>query len=155
MNADTKDMVIVHLIGSPLALADEHYASKTWVKFGELPALRHPSLRFVHGKASQVNPESSTAAIVPYGESIPYDEKYDYLVVASGLRRVWPVVPQSLTRTQYLAEVHDHIDAVKSAKEGVVGIGGGAVGIELAAELKMTLPDVKVILVHSRDHLLS
>lgn len=34
-------------------------------------------------------------------------------------------------------------------------VGGGAVGIEMAAELKMVKPHLKVTLVHSRDKLLS
>ena len=56
-----------------------------------------------------------------------YDESYDYLVIASGLRRQWPAVPQSLTRKEYLAETGKHIAEVKAAKEGVVVIGGGIV----------------------------
>lgn len=34
-------------------------------------------------------------------------------------------------------------------------VGGGAVGIEMAAELKMVKPHLKVTLIHSRDKLLS
>jgi hypothetical protein len=52
---------------------------------------------------------------------------YDFLVAATGLRRVWPVVPQTHTREAYLSEVGNHIDAVRTAKEGVVVIGGGKV----------------------------
>lgn len=80
---------------------------------------------------------------------------YDYLVCSTGLRRVWPVVPQSLWRKQYLAEAGAHIDAVQRADAGVVVVGGGAVGIEMAAELKVVRPGTKVTLVHSRDRLLS
>jgi NADPH-dependent 2,4-dienoyl-CoA reductase/sulfur reductase-like enzyme len=51
--------------------------------------------------------------------------EYDYLVAASGLRRVWPVVPQSLRRKQYLFEAGDHIRAATTARHGVVIVGGG------------------------------
>lgn len=37
----------------------------------------------------------------------------------------------------------------------MVVVGGGAVGIEMAAELKLTQPDTDVTLVHSREQLLS
>jgi NADH dehydrogenase FAD-containing subunit len=37
----------------------------------------------------------------------------------------------------------------------VVVVGGGAVGIEMAAELKLTQPDTDITLVHSREQLLS
>ena len=80
---------------------------------------------------------------------------YDFLVAATGLRRVWPVVPQSLGRKQYLIEVEEHIHNVANARDGVVVVGGGAVGIEMAAELKLVHPNIKVTLVHSRDKLLS
>jgi hypothetical protein len=51
--------------------------------------------------------------------------QYDYFVAASGLRRVWPVVPQSLRRKQYLFEASDHIRAATTARHGVVVVGGG------------------------------
>lgn len=53
------------------------------------------------------------------------EEDYDFFVGASGLRRAWPVVPQSLTKEDYLNETLGHISLVKSAKRGVVVIGGG------------------------------
>lgn len=80
---------------------------------------------------------------------------YDYFVSATGLQRAFPVVPRSFTRKQYLLETEEQVRAVSKARNGVVVIGGGAVGIEMAAELKMVKPDVKVTLVHSRAELLS
>ncbi len=68
---------------------------------------------------------------------------------------MWPVVPQSLSRKQYLVEAAEHIHAVSNAQHGVVVVGGGAVGIEMAAELKVVHPRIDVTLVHSRDKLLS
>lgn len=64
-------------------------------------------------------------------------------------------MPQSLSRKQYLLEAEEHIYAVSNARHGVVVVGGGAVGIEMAAELKLVKPDAKVTLVHSRAKLLS
>lgn len=103
---------------------------------------------------------------------------YDYLIVSTGLRRSWPTVPQSLRRKQYLLETGAHIDTARScgpsspsgsdsgsdspspeddaaAGPGVVVVGGGAVGIEMAAELKVVHPRTRVTLVHSRERLLS
>lgn len=65
------------------------------------------------------------------------------------------MVPQSLTRKQYLLEVEEHVHAVESAKHDIVVIGGGAVGIEMASELKFVNPGLNVTLAHSRDELLS
>ncbi|UKZ82206.1 hypothetical protein TrVFT333_009990 [Trichoderma virens FT-333] len=144
-----------HLIGSPLALADTEYAKKAWVKFQDIPGLQLPNVRFVQGSVSNVDCDAKTATVVDSTtkESVTY--QYDYFVTATGLRRVWPVVPQSLTRKQYLLEVETQINALDGAKDGVVIVGGGAVGIEMAAELKHVKPHLKVTLVHSRDKLMS
>ena len=43
------------------------------------------------------------------------EHSYDYLVAASGLRRVYPVVPQSLTRELYIQETGNHVRKVRDA----------------------------------------
>ncbi|KAK4241189.1 apoptosis-inducing factor 2 [Achaetomium macrosporum] len=148
-----------HLIGSPLALASEAYAEKCWVKYDDIPALRPPTsnnIRVLHGTVQSVDPQRKVATYAAHGGATPPSElQYDYFVAASGLRRVWPVVPQSRRRKQYLFEAGDHIRAATAARHGVVIVGGGAVGIEMAAELKLVQPHIKVTLVHSRDKLLS
>jgi len=144
-----------HVIGSPLALASSAYAQKAWVQFKDVPGLQHPAIRLIHGSVTKVDPDAKTAVIKPSGSTDASQHEYNYLIAASGLRRVWPVVPQQLTREEYLKEAQGHINAVKRAEKGVVVIGGGAVGIEMAAELKAVEPNVKVTLIHSRDRLLS
>ncbi|GAO14912.1 uncharacterized protein UV8b_05080 [Ustilaginoidea virens] len=152
--ADERDG-FYHLIGSPLALADEDYAKKAWVKFQDLPGLNNPQVRFIRGSVSTVDCEAKTVTTIDSTTKAAMTNKYDFFVAATGLRRVWPVVPQSLTKKQYLLEAEEHIHAVSSARHGVVVVGGGAVGIEMAAELKLAKPDVKVTLVHSGEKLLS
>ncbi|KAG6141427.1 hypothetical protein E4U22_007237 [Claviceps purpurea] len=144
-----------HLIGSPLALADTEYAKKTWIKFQDLPGLATPQVKFLHGSISNVDCATRTATLVDSATKIATTHSYDYFVAATGLRRAWPVVPQSLTRKQYLLEAEEHVHAVSHAQHGIVVVGGGAVGIEMAAELKMVKPHLRVTLVHSRDRLLS
>ncbi|KAJ6440806.1 pyridine nucleotide-disulfide oxidoreductase AMID-like [Purpureocillium lavendulum] len=145
----------LHLIGSPLALADSDYAKKAWVKFQDLAGLQDPQIKFVTGAVTSVDCEAKKATTVDNATKEATTHEYDYFIAATGLRRVWPVVPQSLTRKQYLLEVEEHIHGVTNAQHGVVVVGGGAVGIEMAAELKLVQPSVKVTLVHSRDKLLS
>ena len=69
---------------------------------------------------------------------------YDFLVVASGLRRVWPVVPQSLKKKQYLIEAGDHIRSVANFRHGVAVVGGGESYISLpkTAAVEKDLPNV-------------
>lgn len=125
------------------------------MRFEDLAGLHDARIRFVHGAVASVDCEARRATTVDAAtrEAVVHD--YDYFVAATGLRRAWPVVPQALSRKQYLLEVGEHISAVASARHGVVVVGGGAVGIEMAAELKLVQPAVAVTLVHSRDRLLS
>lgn len=143
------------MIGSPLALADAEYAKKAWIKFQDLPGLQTPQVKFIQGSVSSVDCEAKRATTIDNTTKLPTTHEYDYFIAATGLRRVWPVVPQSLTRKQYLLEAEEHIHAVANAQHGVVVVGGGAVGIEMAAELKLVEPNVKVFLIHSREKLLS
>lgn len=144
-----------HLIGSPMAMASESHMEKFWVKYEDIPALQEPNIHVLHGSVQAVDLSTKTATLALHGSTESTPLNYDYLVTATGLRRVWPVVPQSLRRKQYLFEIGDHLRNVQTAKHGVVVVGGGAVGIEMAAELKVLQPETEVTLVHSREHLLS
>jgi NADPH-dependent 2,4-dienoyl-CoA reductase/sulfur reductase-like enzyme len=117
--------VIDHLISSPLALASGDFMPNAWVKFDDLPALGASNISHTHGTVASVDCERKIAVISDNNTGKQYEESYDYLIAASGLRREWPTVPQSLRREEYLKEAGDHIEKVKKAKEGVVVIGGG------------------------------
>ncbi|KAE9369954.1 putative pyridine nucleotide-disulfide oxidoreductase AMID-like protein [Stipitochalara longipes BDJ] len=142
-----------HTIGSPLALASEPYAKKAWMNFSTIPALQVPNLKIIQGSISSISPSTKIAKI----QSLSGDreERYDFLIAASGLRRVFPVVPQSLTEREYLEEARGQIEGIEEGSEGIVVIGGGAVGIEMAAEIKLVHPSKSVKLIHSHEKLLS
>ncbi|KAI0396938.1 FAD/NAD(P)-binding domain-containing protein [Xylariaceae sp. FL0594] len=144
-----------HVIGSPLAMADKAYAEKAWVDYKDVKILQRPNVTFVHGTVANVDCEAKTATVAERKTQKTRTEQYDFFIAATGLRRVWPVVPQALTRDTYLAEVGAHIDRVLNSTAPVLVVGGGAVGIEMAAELKHIRPDVRVTLAHSRPKLLS
>ncbi|KAG6006013.1 hypothetical protein E4U21_007439 [Claviceps maximensis] len=152
--ADERDG-FYHLIGSPRALADTNYANKTWIPFKEIPALESPQIKIVHGSVASVDCASRTAITIEKATGTVTMHYYDYFVAATGLRRVWPVVPQAQTKKQFLTEVHEHVHSVVNATHGIVVVGGGAVGVGMAAELKKLRPHIAVTLVHSRDRLLS
>lgn len=114
-----------HLIGSPLALASKEYATKAWTRFQDLPALKTSAASFTQGSITSLDLEKKVATIKDSSTGSEYEETYDYLVGATGLRRVWPVVPQSLSQEDYRKEVYEHVAKVTNAKEGVVVVGGG------------------------------
>ncbi|KAI1743459.1 hypothetical protein F4680DRAFT_408283 [Xylaria scruposa] len=144
-----------HLIGSPLAMASREYAEKAWVDYKDVKRLQRPNVTFVQGTITNVDCENRIAVISEHKTQKTREESYDFFIAATGLRRTWPVVPQALTREAYLAEVGAHCDRVLNSTAPVLVVGGGAVGIEMAAELKLTKPSVQVTLAHSRGKLLS
>ncbi|GAM33584.1 hypothetical protein TCE0_011r00590 [Talaromyces pinophilus] len=144
-----------HLIGTPLAYASKEYAKKSWIRFQDIPALQTPSVKIVHASITQLNCEEKFATVRAIDTKQNIKIPYDYFVAASGLRRTKPSAPVALTRKEYLEDALEHIRLAEGAKEGVVVIGAGAVGIEIAAELKMLHPHLKVTLVHSRQRILS
>ncbi|KAK6216507.1 hypothetical protein LQW54_003513 [Pestalotiopsis sp. IQ-011] len=144
-----------HLIGSPLALSDKKYAEKAWVEYKDVKILQRPDVEFVQGSVVKVDTAAKTATIRENKDQHERTQTYDFFIGATGFRRVWPVVPTALSRKAYLIEAHRHIDAVTGSSDPVLVVGGGAVGIEMAAELKTVQPNVKVVLAHSREKLLS
>lgn len=117
--------------------------------------MQHPNVIITQGSVTDVDPDQRVAKIRLSESDQTQEQQYDFFVAATGLRRVWPVVPQSLTKEKYLAETADHIECVTTASHGTVVIGGGAVGVEMAAEAKLCHPHTSVTLVHSRSKLLS
>ncbi|KAK5627866.1 hypothetical protein RRF57_003581 [Xylaria bambusicola] len=144
-----------HLIGSPLAMASREYAEKAWVEYKHVKVLQRPNVTFIQGTVANVDCENKKATISEHKTQKTREESYDFFIGTTGLRRAWPVAPQSLTREEYLVEVGTHCDKVVNSTAPVLVVGGGAVGIEMAAELKYLKPSVHVTLAHSRDKLLS
>lgn len=139
-----------------MALSSPEYAKKAWRKYNDIAALQHPNVRITQGSLTKIDHDRKIASIkLSTADNEPLEEPYDFFIAATGLRRVWPVVPQSLTKESYLTETAVHIANISTASHGTVIIGGGAVGIEMAAETKLYHPTTKVTLVHSRPKLLS
>ena len=122
---DTLTHSLVHLIGSPKSLACEKFAAESWTRFQDIPALKSPDFSFIQGTVSKVDSASKIAHILDSETQENRTEKYDYLIAASGLRRVFPVAPQSLRREDFLEEAKKHVENVRSASEGIVVVGGG------------------------------
>lgn len=72
---------------------------------------------------------------------------FDYCIVASGRDRNWPVTPHALTPQSYLCEMEQFRSQI-GPKPTVLIIGGGAVGLEMAGDIKRHFPDKTVRLIH-------
>ncbi|KAJ3035562.1 hypothetical protein HDV00_003660 [Rhizophlyctis rosea] len=79
---------------------------------------------------------------------------YDYLVYAAGSRLTPPGNIPSDNKKDGIEYFQSMQKEVRKANRVVV-IGGGAVGLQIATDLKTSLPDKEVHLVHSRSQLLN
>ncbi|MEK6889052.1 MAG: FAD-dependent oxidoreductase [Nanoarchaeota archaeon] len=78
---------------------------------------------------------------------------YDYLVVCSGSSYKAPIKEQDVvfaTRAKNLVDIHKRLGKAKE----IAIIGGGLVGVELAAEIACRYGDKKITMVHSGDKLM-
>lgn len=132
-----------------------------WKRFSHCNELRQPNLHFRHGSLKRVDPDAKVAEWQDRNGKTQH-QAYDYLVMATGLKRHWPAVPKSGSYEEYLKDGKAFISKIvggdpKNPQEGrrVVIIGAGAVGIEFSGEIKNYYPNINVTLIHSRDQVLS
>lgn len=101
---------------------------------------------FVQGKVDTVN---ERAVRLESGKEL----EYEYLVIATGTSSAPPskvVATECLDAQRELRGLQVAIE--KAARIAIVG--GGAVGVELASDIKDFHPEKSVVLLHSRDRLL-
>lgn len=152
--------ISVHCVGAPLAHVTPKYTDYMWKRYSRLKELKHNNLHFKHGSVKSIDPEAKLAEWRDRNGKV-HQQAYDYLVIATGLKRHWPAVPKAGSYEQYLRDGKAFIekitggDLTKHENRRVVVIGAGAVGIEFAAEIKNCYPKIGVTLVHSRAEVLS
>ena len=78
---------------------------------------------------------------------------FDYLVAATGTRLPAPGSMQSDEKLPSVDYFKQYQAGVKKAQTIVI-VGGGAVGVQMACDLKEVYPDKNVTLIHSRDQLM-
>lgn len=132
-----------------------------WKRFSRLNELQNPNLSFKHGTVTSIDPESKVATYLDRSGA-EREQAYDYVIVATGLKRHWPAVPKSGSYEEYLQDGEKFIEKIvggdpEKPQDGrrVVIIGAGAVGIEFAGEIKNYYPNIDVTLIHSRSQVLS
>ncbi|KAJ7561187.1 hypothetical protein O6H91_03G017500 [Diphasiastrum complanatum] len=114
-------------------------------EFGERTVFKHADyLKKAELVIASAKSATETEVVTTSGDRLPYD----YLVIATGTTYEGPA-----TRTERVKYFQTENKKIKSAKTVLI-IGGGPVGVELAAEIVVDFPDKKVILVHSGERLL-
>ncbi|RFU29645.1 hypothetical protein B7463_g6701, partial [Scytalidium lignicola] len=79
---------------------------------------------------------------------------YAYLAIATGSSQPLPVQVVSTERSDACRELQGVQQFIRESRKVAI-VGGGAVGVELASDIKDFYPDKEVTLIHSRGQLLS
>jgi NADH dehydrogenase FAD-containing subunit len=162
---------VVHTMGAPLAHTSASFTSEAWLRYRDISALAANKVQVLQGKAVGVD---MGAKVLSYSTENTETQTvhYDYLVVASGIKRAWPIVPRAVNKELYLHDAQSFMKELSTARSIALVGGGkihsivhfrsaancvflGAVGVEMAAEIKCTFPSKEVYLIHSRQSLLS
>ena len=107
--------------------------------------------RHLQGKVTRLQDGSAEVAL---SDGSTRTIGWDYAVIASGSAYMDPLIKaQAVTETDRSAEISAMNAKLRRARSVVVA-GGGPVGVETAAELRETFPNVLVTLVHGGDKLL-
>ncbi|KAL4869199.1 hypothetical protein BDV12DRAFT_208738 [Aspergillus spectabilis] len=78
---------------------------------------------------------------------------FDYLVVATGTRLSEPAGMRDNDKVSSVAYLQKHQNDIKKSKSILIA-GGGAVGVQMATDLKEYYPDKEVTVVQSRPYLM-
>ena len=113
-----------HTVGAPLAHTAKQHVVSFWKEFSALKELRHPSLTTARGRIDQLDCEARRANLTNLTSGVTSHLDYDHVLVATGLRRQWPIVPESHSKDRYVMDALQHINTLEASKRVVV-IGGG------------------------------
>jgi NADH dehydrogenase FAD-containing subunit len=78
---------------------------------------------------------------------------FEYLTLATGTNLAEPGSMKHDDKVSSVRYLQSHQQRIKDAKSILI-VGGGAVGVQMATDLKECNPEKEVILVHSRPHLM-
>ncbi len=138
---DTKDY-FEFTPGILRTLVEPNHLSKILVKHKKYL----PNASFIQETIKEITPYH-----VKFGKnnSIPYD----YLVIASGSHYSAPIKQKDIISTIRSKEVREHEKKITNARKITI-VGGGLVGLELAAELCTHYPEKKITIVHAGNCLI-
>ena len=114
-----------HTVGAPLGQVNPSYAREFWIRYEDILKDREADedVQYVQGTASNLDTESKTL-LYNSSEEKERSLSYDFLVVATGLRRAFPVVPEALKEDPYLEDVERFVAPLRNASR-IVLVGGG------------------------------
>ncbi|QKX63506.1 uncharacterized protein TRUGW13939_10677 [Talaromyces rugulosus] len=138
----------------------------TFPRFSVIPGHEHKAFIPYSGLFSSV-PNSSLHTVVSarvlsiQAQHVKIDREwqgstqipFEYLAIATGTRLKEPAAMRYDDKASSVVYLKKHQDSVKQSKSITI-VGGGAVGIQMATDLKEFYPEKEVTLVHSRAHVM-
>lgn len=141
-----------HKIGGARASVQAGFEEDCVIPYVSL--LERADSRVVRGEAIGIDTEASKVQIKRFDGKI-IDIPYDALVLAMGMVHGYGQLPdRAMSRAEMVEYLRSEQVRVQNAKEVVV-VGGGALGVETATQIRETFPDKTVHLYHSRGKLMS
>jgi NADH dehydrogenase FAD-containing subunit/hemoglobin-like flavoprotein len=151
----------LHNIGSMRALVEPDFEREVLVPYegllkngfvikGEVTEIVPPNEKKAENEDSKTaaSKSDSHGVVKMFGRKTPL--AYDYLIIATGSSYAFPAKVAATSVTEAMDVYRTAQDRVKSMKTIAIA-GGGAVGIELAGELKTEYPDKEIIVIHPHD----
>ena len=126
-----------------------------WKVSGRMPTRRS---KFIHGEVVKIHAGDTTGFVMVQlagDDSEIIEVDYDFLLIASGSTYEQPIKPiQARENTRQLRFERLKVEAEKVRQaQSIVVVGGGPVGVELAAEILTQYPDKHVILTDRNETL--
>lgn len=144
---DPKDS-FCHNVGCLRVCVCPEYATKTFIPFDQTFGES-----FVRGKVVKID-KASNSVTLEDGKSI----SYTHLVIATGFASPFPgkVTKDypNVSKSEGI-ELYQNVNKQIEEVQNIVCVGGGAVGVELAGEIKTEFPGKSVTLIHSSEVLCS
>lgn len=109
------------------------------------PESKRYTFQWIQAKITKLEESSAEYQLEYSGEKEVIG--FDYAIIASGRDRTYPVAPKARSKKEFVNEMQSFIDSFKD-KDIISIVGGGAVGIELASEIKLHFPEKQVNLIH-------
>lgn len=158
---------LLNIIGVPRCMVDVEFAKTQFVPFEYLNDLVFDSviltdekvaeigkgnntpagflLNYVHGTVTYLDDKRAQYSVHSLDEKAFID--FDFVVYAAGRDRAWPISPRGHTLPQFLDEMSQFTKSVEQ-HDTISVIGAGAVGIEVAGDIKFKYPNKSVSLIH-------
>mmetsp|Transcript_12375 Transcript_12375/g.15393 ORF Transcript_12375/g.15393 Transcript_12375/m.15393 type:complete len:405 (+) Transcript_12375:127-1341(+) len=105
------------------------------------------------GKANSIDVDSNTVSYIPELSDAKQTLNFDYLLISSGSAYSSYKNPNVISSTRAKDLVRSLRDV--QDKDQIVIVGGGYVGVELAAEIITEYPKKEIVLLHNGSRLLS